>query len=74
VGALGAIGLTLAASGVSAAPGVAVLVSTQLMAAFAGAVAGGGAGGLVGALAGLGFWKEEAKKVFRETGATRVRG
>jgi hypothetical protein len=98
--ALGAIGLTLAASGVSAAPGVAVLVSTQLMAAFAGAVAGGGAGGLVGALAGLGFWKEEAKlhaedirggsvligvhaeaapaekakKVFRETGATRVRG
>jgi hypothetical protein len=57
-GALGAIGATLVATGILAAPGLRVLVAGPLLAALRGAVAGLGVGGAFGALAGLGHWKE----------------
>jgi hypothetical protein len=59
-GALGALGATLVATGLVAAPGVAVWAAGPLLGALRGAVGGAGVTGLVGALAGLGFWKEEA--------------
>ena len=59
--ALGALGATLMATGVLAAPGLPVLAAGPVLAALKGAVAGLGAGGLVGALAGLGFWKDAAE-------------
>jgi hypothetical protein len=58
--ALGALGATLVATGLLAAPGVAVWATGPVLGAIRGAVGGAGAAGLVGALAGLGFWKEEA--------------
>jgi hypothetical protein len=58
--ALGALGATLVATGILAAPGVAVWATGPLLGALRGAVGGAGAAGFVGALAGLGFWKEEA--------------
>jgi len=59
-GALGAIGATLVATGLVAAPGIAVWATGPVLGALRGAVGGAGFAGLVGALAGLGFWKEEA--------------
>jgi hypothetical protein len=59
-GILGALGATLVATGVVAAPGLAVFATGPLLAAIKGAVAGAAAGLEMGALAGLGFWKDEA--------------
>jgi len=59
-GALGALGATLVATGVIAAPGLTVFAVGPLLAAIKGAVAGAAVGLEVGALAGLGFWKDEA--------------
>jgi hypothetical protein len=59
-GVLGALGATLIATGVVAAPGLAVFATGPLLAAIKGAVAGAAAGLELGALAGLGFWKDEA--------------
>jgi len=59
-GALGALGATLVATGVVAAPGLVVFATGPLLAALQGAVAGAAVGYEVGALAGLGFWKDEA--------------
>jgi hypothetical protein len=56
--ALGAIGLTLVATGLVVAPGLRVPAAGPLLAALQGALAGLGAGGAAGALAGLGFWEE----------------
>ncbi len=59
-GVLGALGATLVATGVVAAPGLAVFAAGPLLAALKGAAAGAAFGLEVGALAGLGFWKDEA--------------
>ena len=59
-GLLGAVGATLVATGVIAAPGLVVFAAGPLLAALKGAVAGAAVGLEVGALAGLGFWKDEA--------------
>lgn len=59
-GALGALGASLVATGVIAAPGLFVLAAGPLLAALKGAVAGAAVGLEVGALAGLGIWKDEA--------------
>jgi hypothetical protein len=59
-GVLGALGATLMATGVVAAPGLAVFATGPLLAALRGAVAGAAAGLGAGGLAGLGFWKDEA--------------
>lgn len=56
---MGGLGLTLVATGVIAAPGLAVLATGPLLAALKGAVAGAAVGLEVGALAGLGFWEDE---------------
>jgi hypothetical protein len=59
-GLLGALGATLVATGVVAAPGLTVFAAGPILAAFKGAVGGAAVGLEVGALAGLGFWKDEA--------------
>lgn len=59
-GILGALGATLVATGVVAAPGLTVFAVGPLLAALKGAVGGAAVGLEVGALAGLGFWKDEA--------------
>jgi hypothetical protein len=59
-GVLGAIGGTLVATGLIAAPGLAVLAAGPIVGALKGALAGGAVGLEVGALAGLGFWEDEA--------------
>jgi hypothetical protein len=59
-GALGALGATLVATGVVAAPELAVFATGPLLAALKGAVAGAAAGLEIGALGGMGFWKDEA--------------
>lgn len=59
-GILGALGATLVATGVIAAPGLTVFAVGPLLAALRGAVAGVAFGLEAGALAGLGFWKDEA--------------
>jgi hypothetical protein len=59
-GVLGALGATLVATGVVAAPGLPVLAAGPLLLALKAAVAGAAVGLEVGALAGLGFWKDEA--------------
>jgi hypothetical protein len=56
---VGAIGGTLVATGLVAAPGLAVLATGPLLAAIKGAVGGAAVGIGVGALAGLGFWEDE---------------
>ncbi|MGH0036541.1 MAG: general stress protein [Myxococcota bacterium] len=60
-GVLGALGASLVATGVVAAPGMAVLAAGPLLAALKGAAAGAAVGLEVGALAGMGFWKDEAR-------------
>ncbi len=59
-GLLGALGGTLVATGVIAAPGLAVLAAGPIVGALKGALAGGAVGLEAGALVGLGFWKDEA--------------
>jgi len=59
-GLLGAIGATLVATGIVAAPGLGVFAAGPLLLALRGAVAGAAVGLDVGALAGLSFWKDEA--------------
>jgi predicted O-methyltransferase YrrM len=59
-GALGMLGATLVATGVVAAPGLAVFATGPLLAALKGAVGGAAFGLEVGALGGMGFWKDEA--------------
>jgi hypothetical protein len=59
-GVLGAIGASLVATGVIAAPGLTVFAAGPLLAAFKGAVAGAAVGLEIGALGGLGFWDDEA--------------
>jgi hypothetical protein len=59
-GVLGALGATLIATGVVAAPGMSVFAVGPLLAALKGSVAGAAVGLEVGALAGLGFWTDEA--------------
>jgi len=59
-GALGALGATLVATGIIAAPGLSVFATGPLLAALKGAVAGAAVGLEVGGLAGLGLWKDEA--------------
>jgi len=59
-GILGALGATLVATGVVAAPGLAVFAVGPLLAALKGAVGGAAVGLEIGALGGLGFWKDEA--------------
>lgn len=54
----GLVGATLAATGLVAAPGLAVWAAGPLRVALV-AAAGAGLGFDVGALAGLGFWKDE---------------
>jgi hypothetical protein len=59
-GLLGALGTSLAATGIVAAPGIAVMAAGPLTAALKGAVAGAAVGFEIGALAGLGIWSDEA--------------
>jgi hypothetical protein len=59
-GILGALGATLVATGVVAAPGLSVFAVGPLLAALKGAVGGAAVGYEIGALGGLGFWKDEA--------------
>jgi hypothetical protein len=70
--ALGAIGLTLVATGLVVAPGLRVLAAGPLLAALQGALAGLGAGGATGALAGLGFWKEGSHLTAEDVHGGRV--
>jgi predicted O-methyltransferase YrrM len=57
---LGALGATLVATEVIAAPGLVLFATGPVLAALRGALAGAAAGYEVGALAGLGIWKDEA--------------
>ena len=59
-GAIAALGATLVATGVLAAPGLPVFATGPVLAAFRGAVVGAATGFGYGAVAGLGFWKDEA--------------
>jgi hypothetical protein len=59
-GVIGSLGATLVATGIVAAPGIAVFATGPLLAAIKGAVAGAAVGLEFGALGGLGFWKDEA--------------
>jgi len=59
-GVLGALGATLVATGIIAAPQLGIFATGPLLAALRGAVAGAAVGLEVGALAGLGFWKDES--------------